>query len=320
MHTPRHRVGAEQAAVIDDRFVEIPDRGLVANERGADRGLETTSNRQEWVEVVAAFEALIWIGRSHRHHRMPAGRESDTQRFASILGDMGTRDMGTGDVGDLSFGKSVADLRLDYRVATLDVGDLAADPFTQFDRWFAQAMERRELDEPSAMTLATASPSGVPSARTVLLKGFDARGFCWFTNYDSRKGVELVENPTACLCFRWATWERQVVICGSVSKVDQFESDAYFKTRPVGSRIGAIVSAQSTVIDSRNSLEAAALTLSAVDPVSLERPPNWGGFRLSPNTVEFWQGRSSRLHDRLRFRRPTTDVSDTNWTVERLAP
>lgn len=221
---------------------------------------------------------------------------------------------------ELAFGKSVADQRLDYRFGTLDVDDLAADPFTQFDRWFAEAVERRELDEPSAMTLATATSDGVPSARTVLLKGFDSRGFCWYTNYDSRKGRELSANPVASLCFRWATWERQVVICGAVTRVADAESDTYFHSRPVGSQIGAIVSAQSTVIDARAGLESAASSLTNTDPSALQRPANWGGFRLSPITVEFWQGRSSRLHDRLRFRRTTGDATDSNWTIERLSP
>jgi pyridoxamine 5'-phosphate oxidase len=224
------------------------------------------------------------------------------------------------DASDLAFGRSVADLRLDYRVGRLDVSDLATDPFLQFDRWFAEAFERRELDEPSAMTLATATQEGVPSARTVLLKGFDSRGFTWFTNYDSRKGREVSANPVASLCFRWATWERQVVICGRVSRVSAEESDAYFHSRPSGSRIGAIVSAQSTVISDRGKLEDDAARLAAGDVDALTRPAHWGGFRLSPLTVEFWQGRSSRLHDRLQFRRATTEPSDTAWTIERLSP
>ncbi len=221
---------------------------------------------------------------------------------------------------NLAFGRSVADLRLDYRVGILDVGDLSSDPFTQFDRWFADAFERRELDEPSAMTLATATPDGVPSARTVLLKGFDTRGFVWFTNYESRKGREISANPVASLCFRWATWERQVVICGRVARVSAEESDTYFRSRPAGSRIGAIVSAQSTVISDRSELERDAAQLAAADVDELERPQHWGGFRLSPMTVEFWQGRSSRLHDRLQFRRATTEPADRAWMIERLSP
>jgi pyridoxamine 5'-phosphate oxidase len=227
-----------------------------------------------------------------------------------------------GSQSGLAFGKAVADQRLDYQVGTLDLNDLTIDPFAQFDRWFAEAFERRELDEPSAMTLATATSDGVPSARTVLLKGFDQRGFVWFTNYQSRKGSELEQNPVASLCFRWATWERQVVICGPVSRVDPTESDEYFLSRPVGSRVGAVVSAQSTVIPDRVELEAsAALLLASVDSgADVNRPENWGGFRLSPVTVEFWQGRSSRLHDRLRFRRETSAVDDHGWIIERLSP
>lgn len=223
---------------------------------------------------------------------------------------------------ELAFGKAVADQRLDYRVGTLDLTDVAADPFAQFDRWFAEAFERRELDEPSAMTLATASLNGVPSARTVLLKGFDARGFVWFTNYESRKGSELEQNPVASLCFRWSTWERQVVICGPVSRVEALESDAYFLSRPVGSRVGAVVSAQSTVIPDRIELEASAAKMiaSAEAGGDVSRPEHWGGFRLSPVTIEFWQGRSSRLHDRLRFRRETSAADDHGWIIERLSP
>jgi pyridoxamine 5'-phosphate oxidase len=216
--------------------------------------------------------------------------------------------------------RSVADLRDDYRVGTLDVADVASDPFSQFDRWFADALSHREKDEPSAMTLATASALGVPSSRTVLLKGFDARGFTWFTNYGSTKGRELTENPFASLCFRWSVFERQVVICGTVSRVDETEAVEYFDSRPRGSRIGAIVSAQSSAIPDRIELEAAAAVLDAGPDSALIKPAHWGGFRLSPVTVEFWQGRSSRLHDRLQFARATTDPGDTAWTVARLAP
>jgi pyridoxamine 5'-phosphate oxidase len=202
-------------------------------------------------------------------------------------------------------------------VGTLNESDVAASPFEQFDRWFADALKHRESDEPSAMTLATADRNGVPSARTVLLKGFDERGFCWFTNYNSRKGRELTENPVASLCFRWSVFERQVVICGPVSPVSDEESTAYFLSRPIGSRIGAIVSPQSSVIADRIQLESEADRLNALPEAQIERPDHWGGFRMSPLTVEFWQGRTSRLHDRLRYRRPTLDAP---WSLERLAP
>ncbi len=224
---------------------------------------------------------------------------------------------------DLTYGRSVADQRLDYRIGELDVGDLAGDPFTQFDQWFAEAVSQtaaqQQLDEPSAMTLATASINAIPSARTVLLKGFDKRGFTWFTNYESRKGCELTENPFASLCFRWSTGERQVVICGPVTQIDAVESDEYFFSRPPGSRVGAVVSAQSTVIADRSGIEGEAARL-LVSPDDVLRPAHWGGFRLSPITVEFWQGRSSRLHDRLQFVRQSSDSTDTAWKVQRLSP
>jgi pyridoxamine 5'-phosphate oxidase len=216
----------------------------------------------------------------------------------------------------VQFGTAVADMRQDYRVGELLEADLAENPFIQFDRWFADAWANRQADEPHAMTLATSDAQGIPSARTVLLKGFDERGFSWFTNYESRKGRELTQNPNAALVFRWATLERQVIICGPVTRVDGAESDEYFNSRPAGSRIGAIVSAQSTVLTSRADLDTRAEELRS-SGIDLVRPHYWGGFRLAPITVEFWQGRPSRLHDRLRFRR--ADASATNWTVERLS-
>ena len=167
------------------------------------------------------------------------------------------------------------------------------------------------------MTLATADLTGAPSARTVLLKGVEKGGFEWFTNYESRKGRELAANPRAALNFRWGSLERQVVAIGDVVRMTAQESDEYFDSRPLASRIGAIVSAQSTVLESREALEAAAERLAAGDPSAIVRPSNWGGFRLVPGTVEFWQGRPNRLHDRLRYRR---DTVDSPWVVERLAP
>ena len=165
------------------------------------------------------------------------------------------------------------------------------------------------------MTLATADARGRASARTVLLKGFDAEGFVWFTNYESRKGRELASNPWAALNFRWGALERQVSVGGSVAKIDPNESDAYFASRPIGSQIGAIVSAQSAVIDGREAIEHAAATLQSGPASAIVRPSHWGGYRLRPDEIEFWQGRPSRLHDRLRFRR-----SDDSWILERLSP
>ncbi len=212
---------------------------------------------------------------------------------------------------------SFADLRQDYLVGALNEREVDADPFAQFQQWFeeARAVHVAGTDEPHAMTLATVL-DGQPMTRTVLLKGLDARGFVWFTNYGSQKGRALATEPRAALTFYWGRLERQVNVLGRVERVTDQESDAYFLSRPVGSRIGAIVSAQSTVIESRDGLEAAAARLSELRESELLRPPTWGGFRLLPASIEFWQGRPSRLHDRLRYRL----VDDRAWVIERLAP
>jgi pyridoxamine 5'-phosphate oxidase len=211
---------------------------------------------------------------------------------------------------------SIADLRREYALASLDVADAAADPVDQFTRWFDEARQAGLL-EPNAMTLATSTPDGQPSARIVLLKHVDARGFVFFTDYRSRKGEELTENPRAALVFLWKEIERQVRISGDVERVSTSDSEAYFRSRPLGSRIGAWASRQSAVIPDRESLEREVARIAARyagDDIPL--PPHWGGFRVVPSVLEFWQGRASRLHDRLRYRR-TDDVA---WAVERLAP
>lgn len=207
------------------------------------------------------------------------------------------------------------ELRREYTRDELIEADALLDPIAQFDRWFTEAL-RANVAEPNAMTLATADASGAPDARIVLLKGFDAAGFTFFTNYDSRKGRELAANPRACLVFYWQALERQVRIEGAVEKVSRAESEEYFHSRPVGSQLGAWVSEQSEVIASREALDRRGAELRAkfgAGPVPL--PPQWGGFRVVPAAIEFWQGRPSRLHDRLRYTRQVN-----GWEIVRLAP
>ncbi|HYP16611.1 MAG TPA: pyridoxamine 5'-phosphate oxidase [Opitutus sp.] len=211
---------------------------------------------------------------------------------------------------------SLADLRKDYCLAGLSEEDVARDPFRQFDRWFSEA-QAAKIAEPNAMTLATATRDGRASARTVLLKGVDGRGFVFYTNYQSRKARELDAVPRATLLFPWVALERQVIVEGTVTKASREESEAYFHSRPLASQLSAWVSQQSAIISSRKELEAAMKAVEkkfAGQPVPL--PPHWGGYRVAPETVEFWQGRRSRLHDRLRYRRG----DDGSWLVERLAP
>ena len=212
---------------------------------------------------------------------------------------------------------SPAGMRRDYteRRALLET-DLAADWLGQFSAWFAEAAALG-VPEPNAMIVATAEKSGRPSARTVLLKGYDAGGFVFFTNYGSRKGVEALRNPYASLVFPWFPVQRQVVVAGTVEKVSRAETEAYFGSRPRGSQLGAWASPQSRVLPDRAAVEsglAAAVERFGDGPVPA--PPHWGGLRVVPETVEFWQGRSDRLHDRLRFRR----TAERGWVVERLAP
>ncbi|WP_111135250.1 pyridoxamine 5'-phosphate oxidase [Micromonospora deserti] len=199
----------------------------------------------------------------------------------------------------------------------LSEADLAADWHTQFGRWFADAVAAG-LPEPNAMVLATADAAGRPSGRTVLLKAYEPEGFVFFTNYGSRKGAELAANPYASLVFPWFAMQRQVVVTGRVERVGRAETEAYFASRPRGSQLGAWASEQSRVVPDRAALDdayrAAAERFADVEPIPA--PPHWGGLRVRPDSVEFWQGRASRLHDRLRFRR----AASGGWTVERLAP
>lgn len=211
---------------------------------------------------------------------------------------------------------SLADLRKEYSLAGLAEKDLARDPFRQFEKWFQEA-EASKLVEPNAMVLSTAARDGRPSGRTVLLKNVDGRGFVFYTNYESRKGRELDGNPRASLVFPWFAFERQVIVEGTVTKVTREESEAYFHSRPLASQLAAWASSQSSILPNRKAIEEAMKDVErkyAGQVVPL--PPYWGGFRVVPETVEFWQGRRNRLHDRLRYRR----AADGSWSVERLAP
>ncbi len=211
---------------------------------------------------------------------------------------------------------SIADLRREYSLTGLRRADLAADPFQQFRKWFDQALAAGTKD-PNAMVLATADAAGKPSTRVVLLKGFDERGFVFFTNYESRKALELAANRHGALNFFWVELERQVCVAGSVTRVPRDESAAYFKTRPRGSRLGAWVSKQSETVPSRGVLEARLQELEKKYPgEDIPLPPFWGGYVLAPERIEFWQGRPNRLHDRFRYSRQ----SDGRWLVERLSP
>lgn len=209
---------------------------------------------------------------------------------------------------------NIADLRKSYERDALDESASAADPLAQFERWFEQAV-KAELPEPNAMTLATVGADGRPSTRIVLIKGFDARGIVWYTNYGSRKGRELAQQPFAALQFHWVELERVVRIEGRVEKTGTDESDAYYASRPLDSRIGAWASPQSEVIGSRATLVAQAARYAAQYALHPPRPPHWGGYRLQADRWEFWQGRKSRLHDRLRYRQDAGA-----WVRERLAP
>jgi pyridoxamine 5'-phosphate oxidase len=210
----------------------------------------------------------------------------------------------------------IADIRKDYRLQTLDEAGVAADPIQQFGIWWQEALQS-EIVEVNAMTLATANEQGVPSARIVLLKGYDERGFVFFSNYESKKAGDLQVNPMASLVFFWKELERQVRISGRVEKVTELESDQYFQSRPECSRIGAWASPQSTVISSRQVIEEKVEALQvSFEGKEIPRPLHWGGYRVVPSNIEFWQGRSSRLHDRIQY----TLQSDGNWIIERLAP
>ena len=209
----------------------------------------------------------------------------------------------------------ITKLREEYAKSSLLEADAAADPFVQFGKWFDEAL-KAEVPLPNAMTLATISLDHSPSARIVLLKGFDRHGFVFFTNYDSRKGRELAANGRAALVFFWSELERQLRIEGTVTRVDAADSDEYYATRPLGSLLGAWASLQSQVLPDRATLEQRMEEATRQHGDQPSRPPHWGGFRLKPSQLEFWQGRTSRLHDRLSY----VALPDGSWKIRRLAP
>lgn len=215
----------------------------------------------------------------------------------------------------MSIQKAIADIRTDYSLKTLDESVIARDAIDQFTTWWNEAIDS-QIEEANVMTLATASTTGIPDARIVLMKSYDENGFVFFTNYNSHKGDELAENPRATLVFFWRELQRQVRISGSVEKVSAADSDEYYYSRPEGSRIGAWASPQSKVIPSRDVLDSKIETLTAdFAGKTIPRPDFWGGYIVKPETIEFWQGRSSRLHDRIKYSR-----LENNWKIERLAP
>lgn len=210
---------------------------------------------------------------------------------------------------------TLADIRTDYRLASLAEEDVDVNPIAQFNKWFAE-VQRAEVAEPNAMSLATSTSDGFPSARIVLLKGVSDEGFVFYTDYRSQKGQELTANPKAALCFFWQPLERQVRIAGTVERVSRAESAEYFASRPIGSRIGATASVQSSVLKSRADLESRVSDLQQrFESGEVPLPDHWGGFRVIPQSIEFWQGRSSRLHDRIKYTR-----SVTGWALSRLSP
>jgi pyridoxamine 5'-phosphate oxidase len=212
--------------------------------------------------------------------------------------------------------KDIQDLRQDYRAASLSEKDIKQDPFTQFDSWFNQA-RASEMHEPNAMNLATATTDGRPSSRIVLLKGYNAEGFIFYTNYLSRKGKEIAKNPLGAITFWWGPLERQIRIEGTIEKISKYDSEAYFLSRPKGSQIGAVVSPQSQEIEGREGLEEKWKQLEKeYEDKDVAKPAHWGGYILKPRLFEFWQGRTSRLHDRIVFKR----ADKSNWKIVRLAP
>ena len=210
--------------------------------------------------------------------------------------------------------KSIADIRKDYTLKTLDEADVSANPFQQFETWWNEAISS-DIDEANAMSLSTINHLNKPTSRTVLLKGFDEEGFSFFTNYNSSKGHQIEKNTNVALCFFWKELQRQIRIEGVAKKLTDKENDDYFNSRPIGSRIGAWASPQSEVIKNRTVLEENEKKIQQEFGDNIKRPDHWGGYKVIPNYFEFWQGRASRLHDRIAF-----TLENNNWKIERLAP
>ena len=212
--------------------------------------------------------------------------------------------------------EKIADIRKDYFHKSLDETEVESNPIKQFDCWWKEALEAN-INEVNAMTVATSSAAGMPSARIMLLKGFSEKGFVFFTNYNSFKGQQLTENPRVCLVFFWKELERQVRITGVIEKTSDAESDAYFQSRPKASQVGAITSPQSQVIESRQWLDDRYKKLTEEsEKIAIQRPVHWGGYLVKPVIIEFWQGRPGRLHDRIQY----SLLDDGSWKIERLAP
>ncbi len=275
---------------------------------GTASGLDTDSSarfEQQYREHMATEEA---------HIAPMAKRLFSAEQMAQLGAAMQER-RGLTPTAAPATGDAVSALRKDYGQATLDAADVAADPFTQFNTWFEQALAA-QVNEPNAMSVATVDAGGRPTSRIVLIKQYDQRGFTWYTNYDSQKGQQLAANPHAALLFFWPELERQVRIEGSVQRTSEEESETYFNSRPLKSRLAAIASVQSQTIESRAALEQNYASAEAQYGEAPPRPQHWGGFRLVPERIEFWQGRRSRFHDRIVYVRQL----DGSWRTERLQP
>ena len=212
--------------------------------------------------------------------------------------------------------KDLGQLRKVYKKGSLEIGSVGKDPLLFFEKWFNEAQNNKNIDEPNAFSLSTISDDGFPKSRIVLLKSYDSNGFVFYTNYDSEKGKSILKNPKVCISFFWPSLERQIIINGLASKQENHISDKYFDSRPIGSRLGALVSNQSEVISNRNLLEERLEDLKRIyKKKSPKRPENWGGIKIKPNSFEFWQGRPNRLHDRIIF----NELAD-KWIIKRLSP